>query len=124
MSVTVDPFTTGKSASGGPGGDSDGPIVTRISFDGGLTPAAFAARTRMKRVPPPASVAEKLVAVEPVEKFATSTPPLVDPASTTYDVGGLPLAGGVHLSVRVEPNTLAASPCGAPGAPSPAIVAT
>src|SRR5262249_37194366 len=82
-SVTVAPATIGTRLPGlfGATTQASAGTMAGTSKDGGLTPALFAASTRMKYVPGGTLAALSVVAVLPVEKFARfGGPPRVDEA--------------------------------------------
>ena len=87
-------------------------------MDGALVPLALRARTRTKYVPAPTPVAVSAGVDEPVSELARLARPLADPASSTYDTGGSPADGAVHVITTVEPETAATSAVGALGATS------
>ena len=117
VSVSVEPATFAVKPDGAPGRDRHEVVppatVTTTSFDDGLRPALFFARTRTKYVPLGTSFAVSAGPILPVSKFARSASPAADPASTTYDEGGSPPVGGVHPSVTVCAD---AAPCKLSGA--------
>src|SRR5689334_15206961 len=91
---------------GGPGIVHESPpTITMASFDGAPSPAALSARIRTKYVPAATPLAEKDVAAFPVEKFARSAPPGVEPASMTYARIKSPEVGAVHTKVTDVPFT-------------------
>lgn len=97
------------------------PTDIRTSFEGMLTPHAFLALTRTKKLPRPTPVARNVVDVLAVSKFPRSDEPADEPASSTYEVGrpGLPF----HARNTVDPVTDAFSAPGAPGAPGQGLLA-
>ena len=118
--ATLEPLTAAVRLPGTDGevhgvGVDDG-LVKLASFDAAPEPPAFAARTRTKYVPAPMPLVEKLVAVEPVLKFARFERPDADPASSTYPVGVQPEAGAIHERVTDVPLAAAERLAGAPGA--------
>jgi len=108
----VEPLTLIAKRLGGPGtpsGDGPGapvPTTATTSFDGGLVPPLFPARTRTKYVPVGTCCTVMVVATLSVEKTAKSLPPLNEPASTIYVVGTAPEAAGSHDSVTAEPTMM------------------
>jgi hypothetical protein len=81
-SVTVVPFVAADTLKGAEGAVQGGaPMVSVTSFDAALDPPVLAARTRTKYVPDAMPLAEKLVTVEPVLKFARFERPDAEPAS-------------------------------------------
>ena len=117
--TTVPPlFDTRVSPLGAPGAALHAPPPTTncASFDGALLPMLVIVRTRTKYVPAPTPLAEKVVAVLPVETRARFDAPDDDPASIRYAVtrpaGGV--GGGRHESVTLEPEEEAVRSNGGP----------
>ena len=90
--------------------------VTTISLEGALVPLAFRARTRTKYVPGATPVAVSAGIDDPVSALARLLSPVAEPASRTYEVGGSPPAGAVHVKTTVVPETAVARAVGATGA--------
>jgi hypothetical protein len=75
-------------------------------------------------VPAPTPLAENVVAVLPVLKFARFESPVADPASITKPVGAQPPAGAVQEIVTDDPVAEPVRPVGAPGAVTQALPPT